>query len=174
MEEIEVKILEIDQPEMIRKMAQIGAMLEFDSRFEALFFDYTNSEIRERGEVLRLRREGEQAVLAYKTPISLDGAKVMRETETSVADFDAMKEILLAAGFIITKHTSKRRIQYQWEDCHLVIDDYEGELAAVPPFLEIEAPSREQLSHALDVLGIAPEIALPWSTYDLVKHYKGE
>ena len=171
MEEIEVKILEVDPEALKQWIVEIGGQPEFDKIFEAWFFDHPNGEIRERGDLLRLRQEGTQGMLAYKQKLSQEGAKVMKETETEVGDANLMKEILLASGFVVTKFTRKRRQQFLWEDCHFVIDDYEGDLAAIPPFLEIEAPSISRLNDALKALQIDESKALPWSTYDLALHY---
>ncbi len=171
MEEIEAKVLEIDVEQIQAHILSQGGHPDLDDIFEAWFFDRSNMEITNRGDLLRLRREGHSVVVAYKQKISTDGAKVMKETETQVADAENMIGILKSLGLEPIKTTKKRRIQYQWEDCHLVIDDYQGELAAIPPFLEIEAPSRERLADALNMLKIDPKEALPWSTYDLVKHY---
>lgn len=171
MEEIEVKVLEIDPAGMQEVFIGIGAEKEFDQIFEATFYDLPDRSIKAKGELLRLRIEGEQAVLTYKQPLSTDGAKVMKETETAVEDGEAMKSILAILGYQPIKHTLKRRIQYRWQDCHIVIDDYQAELAAIPPFIEIEAPSRERLAACLTALNIAPDSALPWNTYDLARHY---
>lgn len=171
MEEIEVKILEIDPIVMQKVFLEIGAEKEFDQIFEATFYDLPDHSIKGKGELLRLRIEGEQSVLTYKQPLPSDGAKVMKETETGVEDGDAMKSILAILGYQAIKHTLKRRIQYRWQDCHIVIDDYQAELAAIPPFIEIEAPTRKRLTECLQALDIDPPRALPWNTYDLAKHY---
>lgn len=171
MEEIEVKILEIDPIAMQKAFLEIGGEKEFDQMFEATFYDLPDHSIKAKGELLRLRIEGEQAVLTYKQPLSSDGAKVMKETETAVEDGEAMKSILTILGYQPVKHTLKRRIQYRWQDCHIVIDDYQAELAAIPAFLEIEAPSRKRLADCLLALNIEPASALPWNTYDLARHY---
>lgn len=171
MEEIEVKILEIDPVAIQETFLNMGAEREFDQIFEATFYDLPDQSIRAKGELLRLRIEGKQAVLTYKQPLSKDGAKVMKETETAVENGEAMKSMLTILGYQPVKHTLKRRIQYRWQDCHLVIDDYQGELAAIPPFLEIEAPSRERLSACLRALRLDPASALPWNTYDLANYY---
>ncbi len=171
MEEIEVKILEIDPASLTDTLLSLGAKQEFDLLFEAIFLDLPDGALRLRGDLLRLRREGEQAVLTHKRMLSQEGAKVMQETESAVADFEAMKQVFLSLGYEVTKQTRKRRVQFALNDCHLVIDDYEGDLAAIPPFLEIEAPSRNSLAQLLDLLNISPSETLPWSTFDLARHY---
>jgi len=172
MEEIEVKVLEIDSEAMQELFLEIGAEKEFDQIFEATFYDLPDGSIKAKGELLRLRIEGEQAVLTHKKPLSSEKAKVMKETETAVKDGEAMKSILAILGYHPIKHTLKRRIQYRWQDCHIVIDDYQAELSAIPPFLEIEGPSLQRVTDCLQVLKIDPDSALPWNTFDLVRHYR--
>jgi adenylate cyclase class 2 len=171
MQEIEVKILEIDPADLCRKLEALGAQKSFDGEMSAIFFDFPDGSIRNAGDVLRLRAEGDTSVLAYKKHISREGAKVMAEYETVVSEPHSMLEILRALGLSRIAGTRKHRIEYRLGDAHLVIDDYHDELAYIPPFLEIEAPGKDQLSALAQQLGFRPEDCLNWDTYDLVKHY---
>jgi adenylate cyclase class 2 len=171
MQEIEAKILDIDRAGLEARLVQLGATISFDGDMNALFFDQPGRAISQAGGVLRLRQEGSSTQLTHKRSISRREAKVMEETETSVADFEAMRQILLAVGFEVIKETRKFRRQYDLGGSHVVIDDYQGELAYIPVFAEIEAPSVAALHAMVQQLGYAPEQALSWSTYDLVKHY---
>lgn len=171
MQEIEAKILEIDRVALEARLKAMGATISFDGEMHALFFDQADRRITARGGVLRLRREGTQTQLTHKSALSREGAKIMEETETSVADFGHMRHILLAIGFEIVKETHKFRRQYDLDDSHVVIDDYQGHMGHIPVFAEIEAPSLTRLHELVQALGYLPEQALSWSTYDLVQHY---
>ena len=172
MKEIEVKILEIDRNALVSRLEELGAQKSFDGEMLALFFDTEEGEIYKSGDVLRLRKEGEETVLTYKKFISQGEAKIMEEFETSIGDIVQMRAILDLLNFKVTKKTRKFRTQYELGDAHVVIDNYQDELEAIPEFMEIEAPGMERIAEVLELLGYSVEECKSWHTYDLIKHYK--
>ncbi|MEM8892205.1 MAG: class IV adenylate cyclase [Bacteroidota bacterium] len=172
MKEIEVKILEIDRKALVSRLEELGAEKSFDGEMLALFFDTEEGNIYKSGDVLRLRKEGEETVLTYKKFISQEEAKIMEEFETSIGDIVQMRAILDLLNFKVTKKTRKFRTQYELGDTHVVIDNYQDELEAIPEFMEIEAPGMERISEVLELLGYSVEDCKSWHTYDLIKHYK--
>ncbi|MDX2284492.1 MAG: class IV adenylate cyclase [Bacteroidia bacterium] len=171
MQEIEAKILEIDRAQIELRLAEAGAVLSFDHELSARFYDLPDGSITRAGGVLRLRREGSQTVLTHKALVSLGAAKVMEETETGVADAHQMDRLLRALGYQVIKSTRKRRTQYDLGDVHIALDAYADELAYIPLFLEIEAPSLDRLHAAAAQLGYSPADCRDWNTYDLIRHY---
>jgi len=171
MQEIEVKILEIDRVAVEQHLRSLGATISFDGEMHALFFDDAAGKFTRQGDVLRLRKEGESIVLAYKKHLSREGAKVMEETEVTVDHFERMRHILTALGLSPIKETQKHRREFQLGEAHVAIDDYQGALASIPVFMEIEAPSLEAVHGLMARLGLPPETANTWSTYELVVHY---
>lgn len=172
MDEIEVKILEIDPEFIIDKLLNLGAIKSFDGEMDAMFFDFSDLKIKDRGDVLRVRQEGNETRLTYKALISKEGTKIMRELETTVEDKEILQQILEALGLQIVKRTRKHRIQYELNNTHIVIDRYKDALDAIPPFLEIEAPDTKHLYQMVKQLGYKPEDCLSWDTGDLIKHYR--
>lgn len=172
MTEIEVKILEIDRDSVLARLQELGAKKSFDGEMLALFYDKNDENIAKKGDVLRLRKEGETTVLTYKKFVSQDGAKIMEEYETSVGDVSQMRKILALLNFEEKKKTRKFRTQYDLGDTHIVIDDYQDELARIPEFIEIEAPSLERMEEVVALLGFSTDQCLSWNTYHLMKHYK--
>lgn len=173
MQEIEVKILEIEVEAVKNKLTAIGAELHFSGEMLAVFFDNENHQLKANGQVLRLRKEGEEIVMAFKSPISKIGSKIMEEYETRVDDMEGMRAILKNLGFNAVKETHKFRDEYVWGDCKIVIDDYQGDLAHIPSFLEIEAPSEERIKETASALGLSHDTFKAWDTRDLVNHYAG-
>lgn len=171
MQEIEVKILEIDRKQLEEKLSNLGAKLEFDIEMMALFFDWEDGSITQTGQVLRLRKEGTKTILTHKKAIASDQAKIMHETETEIADIEAMQAVFNQLGLLTIKKTRKFRAQYIWKQSHIVIDDYQDELSPIPVFLEIESPNVEELYEVVKALEYSREDCKNWNTYDLVKHY---
>lgn len=172
--EIEVKILEVDVPALRAKLESLGAVLEFSGEMHAIFFDDEAGQIRAAGDALRLRREGDQAVLAFKKRLRKDTAKVMDEKETGVSCFETMRQILAGLKYVEIAETRKWREEFilQKSGAKIVIDDYKGSLKSVPPFVEIEAVSEATVHETAAMLGYAKEDCLSWDTRDLAAHYQ--
>ena len=171
MEEIEVKILEIDQSFIANELQKLGADKTFFGELYGIFYDSPDGNIRSQGDVLRLRKEGEETVLAYKKHLAQGEAKVMEEWETRVSDLENMKIILAKLGLKVIKETRKFRTEYLLGDTKVVIDDYQDALGHIPVFMEVEAPTVERMYEVAQLLGYEPKDCLSWNTYDLVQHY---
>lgn len=167
MQEIEVKILEINKDEIIKKLVELGAEKVFDDSIEAVYFDLDDNSLSENDRILRLRKKGEKAELTFKEGMSRDEAKIMKEFNTEIDDFESMKRILEGIGFKEFKQVKKRRISYLLGDVRFEIDT----LPNIPTFLEIEAPSLAKLRESADKLGFSMDNAKPWSVWEVLGHY---
>lgn len=172
MQEIEIKLIDIDPLDFQARVEALGARLHFESELHAVFYDYPDGRIRARRDVLRLRREGEETCLTYKKFISKEKAKIMEELETKVADMETLQQILAATGLEIIKETRKTRTEWVYEDTKLLIDRYHDALSFIPAFAEVEAPTLERLHEIVKMLGFNPEDCKHWDTQDLVNHYR--
>jgi len=169
--EIEVKILEIDLENVRQRLDKVGAQFSFRHEFWAIFWEDPTEGIVQKGDLLRLRKEGEETRLTYKRKISSDGPKIMQELETVVADMAAMRDILEAIGMKSYQTTRKYRTQYDLPQGHVVIDEYQDYMSKIPAFLEIETTSEEKLYEIVSLLGFRPEDCKSWNTHDLMNHY---
>ena len=177
MEEIEVKILEIDRDKVEQKLRSLGAQKIFDDEMQILLFETQNHSLRERRITLRVRKEGQKTKLTVKTLAKnsvFSTAKRRREIEVDVSDFDATRKLLEALGFFVDLEMKKRRISYQLNGVHFEIDQYLGEYAYIPEFLEIEGPDEETIFKYVALLGFAKEECKPWSLKELVQKYGKE
>lgn len=170
MEEVEVKILEINPQQVAEALAKMGATKVFDGDIETLFIDTKNGEIHQRRDVLRLRREGGKAELTYKEVKYGADAKVAEEYTVEVSDCETALKILQLAGLSVTQRMDKHRVSYKTADARFDIDTYQGEFGFIPPFMEIEA-SEAAIEKYAKQLGYEKKQCLPWSTDELVAHY---
>jgi len=170
-QEIEVKILEVDRPQVEQTILELGGQKSFDDEMIAWFLDTPDGSIRAKGDVLRLRKEGKDTVLTYKRHVSRGEAKIMEELETSVGDADSMLNIYRTLGYEVVKITHKHRTQYDLGKVHVVFDNYKGDLAPIPEFIEIEAPDMEAIEETVQALGFHMKDCNNWSTRELVHHY---
>ena len=173
MKEIEAKIIEINRHEVETRLHSLGAIHEFTQTFKAAYFDRSDASLRAKGEVLRLRQEGDTNVLTYKylSPNDNPNIKVREELEVKVDDHATTWKILQGIGFQPTLIMDKTRSQWSYRNAHIVIDQYIDEFAHIPVFLEIEAPSIEDLQAVALDLGFAATDLKNWSAAELIGHY---
>lgn len=171
MNEIEVKVLDIDRAAVESRLAGLGAELLSDELLSAVFFDFPDHRLAAAGKLLRLRREGDRNRLTYKRRIGEEGAKVREEREVAVGDFEACRLVLTGLGLRETKPVEKRRTSYRLGAATIAIDHHVGEHSFIPEFLEIEAESVEAVRAVAERLGFAPEALRPWGLPQVIQYY---
>jgi adenylate cyclase, class 2 len=100
-------------------------------------FDLPGQPLRQRGELLRLRKYGSGWVLTHKAKGKEGLHKQREETETKVADGTKMQAILQALGFVRTFRYEKFRAEWSDGKGHVVVDE-----TPIGNFGEIEGASR--------------------------------
>ena len=135
--EYEVRVLEINKDEIIKKLERLGA--EKKGEFEQKRYVYDLRPI-ENGKWIRLRTNGKVTTLAYKDIISntVDGT---REIEFVVDNFDEANEFLERIGFKSRNYQENKRIQYFLNGVEIDIDLW----PKIPAYMEIEGKSEEQV-----------------------------
>jgi predicted adenylyl cyclase CyaB len=171
MEETEVKILNVDGPNVEEKLVHLGARKVFDGEVETLFFDFKNHSIVKAGDVIRLRREGDRTVLTLKKFLSNEDVKAVEECEVVVSDMQKMKRILEFLGLSMISNMHKHRVSYRLGQVHFDLDKYELEHAYIPEFLEIEAEGKGTIYEYAKLLGFTVKDCLPWTTENLLSYY---
>jgi predicted adenylyl cyclase CyaB len=171
MRETEIKILEVDRGKVEKRLRDLGARKVFDDEIRALYYDDAGGSVKRRKDALRLRREGNKAVLTYKSHVGDRGAKVRDEREVHVSDFDTTRSILESLGFSVWLEMKKHRTSYRLRGGHFEFDKYSGEYEYIPEFLEIEAPDIEAVRAFARLLGFTPKDCKPWDAVRLAKYY---
>src|SRR3989344_538225 len=116
MEEFEIKFLEVNVPELEKKLLQIGAKKVGDYEYVIVLFDYPDYRLDKDHSWLKLRTEGEETTLSFKQRIgvkSKDGSipdEGMKEIEIVVDDYEKTYELIKSLGFIIKREMGKRRV----------------------------------------------------------------
>ena len=171
MEEIEVKILEVNRPLLEKRLAIIGAKKVFEGEIETLFFDFKEGTIVKQKNVLRLRKEPDGVELTYKKVHVTSTTKTAEEYSVGVSSLKTMEIILENLGLSVTGRTHKHRVSYTVDEARFDFDGYEDDLAYIPEFLEIEAKSSDLIYKYAGSLGFEAKDCLPWSTEDLISYY---
>ena len=168
MEECEVKFLDIDVDQIITKIESLGGAKQFDRVFRRIVFDYPDLRLNnEKKAWVRLRDEGDKITLSYKQRLDAgDGTtndRSMLEHEVEVSDFEQTAQILRNMGLADKFYEENRRVQYKLDDVELDIDHW----PQLKPYLEIEAPSWEQVDKMIEKLGLNPDDKKIYSTHQI-------
>ncbi len=172
MQEIEVKILEVKRAEVEEKLKKLGAKKFFSGEIKAENFDFEDERIIKARDLLRLRKEGEKAILTFKkfTGENKD-AKSLKEIEVEVSDLNKMKEILEELKLIPINNSRKMRTSYELEGVKFEFDKYLDENDFIPEFLEIEAHDNVLIHKYINLLGFSKEDCKPWSFFQIKQYY---
>jgi adenylate cyclase class 2 len=152
--EIEIKFRIENQPALTRALKQAGfeqltrATHEMNS-----LYDLPGQKLRQRGELLRLRKYGEAWVLTHKAKGKTGRHKMRVELETRVENGQQMDVILRALGFAPTFRYEKYRAEWSDGKGHVVLDE-----TPIGWFGEIEGPPRW-------IDGTAAKLGIPSGDY---------
>jgi len=134
--EREVK-LRFDTPADARAaVARTGASPLHGRRFqEDVLLDAADESLRRQRCVLRVRNEGQRALLTFKGPVQPGPVKTREELETVIADGDVVLQVLERLGLHVWFRYQKHREEFSLEDVIIAVDE-----TPVGTFVEIEGP----------------------------------
>src|SRR6476660_3536535 len=129
-------------------------------------YDLPGQTLRQRGELLRLRKYGEQWLLTHKSKGKADRHKTRVERETKVDDGPKMDAILHALGFRPSFRYEKFRAEWSDGRGHVVVDE-----TPIGNFGEIEGPAR-WIDQTARLLGIEQRSYITQSYVELFFSWK--
>lgn len=176
MNEIEVKVLDIDKESLVKKLNDINSTLvkkEFQNNY---MFDYPDNRFFSKGGYVRIRKsisildKKEKIVLTFKELISKDKFKVSKEIEFKADDFDSAKNFLEALGLKLFRVDEKFRQSYKLDEGLIEIDTWAG----VPTYFEAEAENEKKVEILLNKLGYNLSQSTSMTLAEIMKHYNIE
>ncbi len=149
--EYEIRKLDVSFDEVIQKLERIGAKKVGVYHQKRYVYDFIPVQ---KGRWIRLRSNGKVNTLTIKEVKSLrvDGTK---ELEIVVSNFNDTNEILMKLGYIPRTYQENFRIEYTLDGVNFDLDKW----PMIPPHLEIEGKSEEDVLKAMKLLG--------WSVDDM-------
>jgi adenylate cyclase, class 2 len=145
--EYETKVLDINVSEIEEKLQKLGAaVLKPETLMRRRVFD-VQAHSGNTGKRFRLRQQGDKTTLTYKERWGKEiGAT--KELETEIGDFDVMAELLQKLERQTMVYQENKRKVFSRNDVEFCIDTR----PMIPTYMEIEAPSKEQVEEALKLL----------------------
>lgn len=170
MEEIEVKILDVDVKATIRELESLGAKKVHEANQKFILYDYPDGRLKKEGKVFRLRENGHKIEMTFKERVSKEKSKIMIEHETNISDLDTAKKIVFSLGMVEVMKGEKHRISYKIKNVEFEFDTLPG----IPTYLEIEAPDEKTLFEYVKKLGFKESDAKPWNSKEVIEHYNNK
>jgi len=170
MKEIEVKILEIEVEDIRKKLLALGAEKIFDGELNIINFDYSDQRLIKEKKVLRLRKVGKEVELCFKGKKENSQFKTQEEIEVNTSAFKDTLAILEKIGLKIIYRGKKHRESYKLGKIRFEIDTY----PKIPTYLEIEAPTEEEVKTTVEQLGYQMEQTTNLDARQLEEHYQNE
>ncbi len=150
-QEVEIKFRVQDLRALARRLRAVGFRLLTKRTHEMnTLYDLPGQPLRKRGELLRLRKYGEQWLLTHKAKGAPGRHKTRAESETSIPDGEKIDAILRALGYTPTFRYEKFRAEWSDGRGHVVVDE-----TPIGNFGEIEGPGR-WIDRTARLLGIQP------------------
>ena len=150
--EFEAKVLDIDPAQMTASILSRGGQQRGETLLQRRHvYDITPGD---ESRWIRLRDTGAGVTLAVKE-IAHDGIDGTDEVEVGVHRFETTDELLGRLGFTARSYQENRRTSFELDGARLEIDEW----PLIPPYLEIEAGSRDEVVRVAALLDI-PEEAL--------------
>jgi adenylate cyclase class 2 len=151
-QEIEIKFRVRDARALAQDLRKSGFKLVTRRTHEMnTLYDLPGHPLRQRGELLRLRKYGADWTLTHKAKGKEGLHKRRVESETKVADGAKMQAILAALGFAPTFRYEKFRAVWSDRNGHVVVDE-----TPIGDFGEIEGRSR-WIDHTAKALHLSKE-----------------
>lgn len=147
--EYEAKALDIDVQAITARIRNEGGLHVADRLMRRYVYDVVPGE---RGRWVRLRDTGTEVTLCVKQIVS-DAIDGTHEEEVTVSHFEDTHALLNLMGFTAKAYQENRRVSYVLDDVRLEIDSW----PLIPPYLEIEGDSVEDVISTSKILGLDPE-----------------
>ena len=160
--EYEIRVLEVDKEEMIKKIEQLGATKVGEYHQRRYVYDFNPAQ---EGKWIRLRTNGYETTLAIKDIVknTIDGTK---EIEFKVDNFDEANLILNQLEYFAKGYQENNRIQYRLNDVEIDIDAW----PMIPIYMEIEGPDAESVNKVLEKLDVEKDKITALNCKDIYKN----
>ncbi len=172
--EKEIKILEINKDEIVKKLLDLWAEKSFEGFIHDVYYDFPNNpdhKMEANNRMFRLRQKGEEHIYTIKRKRKSyqksEWAHAKDEHETPVTDITSFAKVLEKYGMEKTREKKKHRVSYKLEDMEFDFDLYEW----IPEFLEIEGPDGDTIRNWVKKLDLGEYKQMLWGSRKLFKYY---
>lgn len=148
--EIEAKWLNINHDEMRNALKACGSInVQPERLMTRKVFDYEDKRLEKIGGWVRVRDEGDKITMSYKqlSDRTIQGTK---EVTVKVDDFEKACNFLESIGLKAYAYQETKRESWRLGNTEIELDTWPW----IPSFIEIEAPSEDELKSTASILGL--------------------
>lgn len=182
--EKEIKILDVNIKELQKKLEKLWAEKTFEGFIHDIYYDFHDGEssllkMEENNRLFRVRQKWDIHMYTIKRKRNKKSewgekwVKIADEWEREITDVDSFKKVLEKYWMKETREKKKYRISYALDNCEFDIDDYYlwDDKNIIPPLLEIEAHTTEEIHIWIEKLGLDKHEKQKWWSRKLFEHY---
>ncbi|MEK7496452.1 MAG: CYTH domain-containing protein [Patescibacteria group bacterium] len=153
MNEIEIKILNINPRQIEAKLKKLGAKKIFKGRLKVKWFSLPHlTNPNKHPWFLRIRTTNNKSgEITWKSrPVTVGLSRKHREINLPISNHDSAADLFLAIGLKKYAYQEKDRTSWKLQDWQFDLDKY----PKIPPYLEIEGRSAKHINEAIKLLGL--------------------
>jgi len=181
--EKEIKILDINVEKVIKNLEELWAKKTFEWYIHDIYYDFPDEGSADKMEankrLFRVRKKWDIHMYTIKRKRNKKSdwgekwVKIADEGEREITDVESFTKVLEKYGMKQTREKKKFRISYFLDNCEFDIDDYfYGEdRTKIPPLLEIEAKTKQEILDFIEKLGLSEHRQEKWGSRKLFAHY---
>lgn len=159
--EFEIKVLEIDQTDIAKRLEALGFTAKPRQEFKRYVYNLENA-----NSWVRLRTDGTKTALTYKS-FEKDAIDGVQELEVEVSDFEKTNELLELLGYKASTYQENNRQVYQLDTIEISVDEW----PKIPAYLEIEAKDQKTVEEYIEKLGLGSAKTTSAPTSEVYKLY---
>jgi len=168
MKEHEVKILEINEEEVIKKLESLNAKKDYDEIIESEYYDFKDGSLKNSSKMLRLREIAGKNFITFKNYGEKENILMNYEHESEVSDINAVRNILNHLGLASFSSEKRRRVSFILHDARIDINKHNN----IPAYIEVETESPEKLKQIVSLLGFSMNDTKTWTGGEVLDYYK--
>jgi len=180
--EKEIKILEVDVEKLQKQLEVLGAKKTFEGYIHDVYYDFPDDgthKMEENKRIFRVRKKWDIHMYTIKrkrideTEWWEKWVKIADEWEREITDVESFTKVLEKYWMKATREKKKYRISYALDWIEFDIDDYfwQEDRSLIPPLLEIEASSKEEIKNWIKKLWLENNKQVDWGSKKLFKNY---
>ncbi len=180
--EKEIKILNVNVEELQEKLESFWAKETFKWYIHDIYYDFPWDfwdKMESNQRLFRVRKKWDIHMYTIKRKrIAKDewweeNVKIADEGEREITDVESFTKVLSKYGMKQTREKKKYRISYKIGDIEFDIDDYfyEDDRLLIPPLLEIEAQTKQEILDWISKLWLKNHRQEKWGSRKLFAHY---
>ncbi|WP_315121048.1 CYTH domain-containing protein [uncultured Clostridium sp.] len=179
MNELEVKILNIDLNYIRRKLKELNCEKVKEENQINNLFDFKNKDLLKQQGYARIRivedllNKKYKYYMTVKKLLSDERFKIMEENEVIISDPIEGEMIFKSLGLELTQSIKKYRESYKYKNSLVEIDINDKSFCPFP-YIEVESPNEKELEEVVLMLGYKIEDTTSKSIYELIEIFNNK